>query len=573
MKLATLNSSVAHCHFGSARSHSFRPTAGVRHIAKPCRHLSTVVYSAASTQERATVKDAGALPVGLSDSVWEPKKYSQQRFPKLTEDVSADVVIVGGGISGLSIAYNLVQAGKSVVVLDSKTRGSGQTGRTTAHLMLWNDDYYSELISVYGLSKATLVADSHVKAIEWVEQTVQREGIDCKFTRLDGILFPHDSSPKTLETLDQELEAAHRVGLQGVEKVDLQGEAAGGSIRTALKFPGSAEFHVLQYLDGLADAITAKGGKIYEGTKVTHISGNKVETQDGHNVKAHATVMATNSPINHSLAIHARQAPDRSYVVGLRMPKGAFKRASYWDTASPYHYVRSEEVDGYEVLVVGGEDHKTGQDPADYEDSYAKLEAWARQRWSDAGERVFQWTGQVMEPSDLLGLYGREPLNDGNLGGHLYVATGDSGQGMTGGTIAGMLISDLILGRSNPWEHVYSPSRVPVRDGSSAMEAATQAKDTVQKLAESVLPRVKARKDIVKGDGAIVQHGLDKVAVYRDDTGVEHAFNAVCPHLGCLLEWNPNEKSFDCPCHGSHFDKQGKCINGPAKADLTPRDI
>eukprot|EP00850_Spirogloea_muscicola_P004665 SM000020S06015 [mRNA] locus=s20:411811:415246:+ [translate_table: standard] len=512
---------------------------------------------------------AAALP-GLADTVWGQKDL-RPKFPKLEKNEVADVVVVGAGIAGLSIAYNLVRSGKSVVVLEYRVRGAGQTGRTTAHLMPWNDDYYYMLEKEFGTSKTWLVGDSHRQAIDWIERVCKEEGIDCNFKRLDGYLFANDDSSDTLQKLQQEFEASKRAGHEDITMEVFDGKDPSlGKMTHAVRFPRAADFHPLMYIDGLADAFVRHGGKIFEQSRVKSQENSSVTTEDGFRVDAKDVVLATNSPINHNLAIHARQAAYRSYVVGLRVAKGSTKSADWWSTASPYHYVRIEEKADHDVLVVGGGDHPCGARQDSYPNVWNDLEEWARSRWSHAGEVLYRWSGEVYEPIDKLHLLGRDPLHPP---GNTYIATGDSGEGMTGGTIAGMVISDLISGRNNPWAELYDPTRLPPLSMETAQSEGEVAMHTMQGYSD-VLPGkgtdIAAIEDLVPCSGGIMQQGLKKVAVYKDESGTVHRRSAVCPHMKCIVQWNPLEKTFDCPCHGSAFDPYGRMINGPAKADLSP---
>jgi Rieske Fe-S protein len=280
-------------------------------------------------------------------------------------------------------------------------------------------------------------------------------------------------------------------------------------------------------------------------------------------VTARAVVVATNTPVNDRVAIHTKQAPYMTYVVGLRVPKGSVERGLYWDVQDPFHYVRLQSLaGGSDCLIVGGEDHKTGQADATSQ-RHARLEAWARERFPAVESLAYTWGGQVMETLDGLAFIGRNP-GDANV----YVATGDSGVGLTHGTIAGMLLTDLILGRPNPWIELYDPSRkVPLAAGRFLRENVNVA----AQYADWVTPGdADSAREIPFDSGAIVRRGAAKVAVYRDGHGKAHALSAVCPHLGCVVQWNGAEKTWDCPCHGSRFDKLGKVVNGPANSDLPP---
>jgi Rieske Fe-S protein len=236
-----------------------------------------------------------------------------------------------------------------------------------------------------------------------------------------------------------------------------------------------------------------------------------------------------------------------------------------WDTAHPYHYVRLvSQDDGSEILIVGGEDHKTGQED-DAEDRYVRLELWARERFPGMGDVQFRWSGQVMEPVDTVAYIGRNPGDE-----KIWVATGDSGNGMTHGAIAGMLLRDLVLGRENPWAKVYEPSRKSVR----ALLAYTKENLNMAAQYASWVTGgdVDDIEDVPRGSGAVVRSGLKKLAVYRDESGTVHVRSAVCPHLGAIVTWNSEEQTWDCPAHGSRYDAKGTVLNGPANTDLAKVD-
>jgi glycine/D-amino acid oxidase-like deaminating enzyme/nitrite reductase/ring-hydroxylating ferredoxin subunit len=483
----------------------------------------------------------------------------------LAEKANADVCVVGAGITGMTTAYLLAREGNSVIVLDDGPIGGGMTGRTTAHLVTALDDRYFELERLHGEEGARLAAESHAAAIDKVEAIVKEEGIECEFERLDGYLFapPRESQ----QILNDELEAVHRAGLSGIEKVE---RVPWDSYDTgpALRFPNQAQFHPLKYLTGLSKAIHAKGGRIYTQTHANAIEGGKqarVETSGGGVVTADSIVVATNSPVNDLIAIHTKQAAYQTYVIGARIPKGSVTRALYWDTPDPYHYVRIETIGSgskaHDVLIVGGEDHKTGQEN-DANRRFGALERWTRHRFPMVEGVEYRWSGEVYEPIDGLAFIGRNPLDKNNV----FIATGDSGNGMTHGTIAGILLTDLIMGRANPWESLYEPSRITLKSlptfVKENLNVAMQYGDLV------VAGDVSSVEEIKAGAGAVISRGLSKVAVYRDPEGEIHERSAVCTHLGCIVKWNTGENTWDCPCHGSRFDCFGKVIQGPANSDL-----
>ncbi|MDQ6861285.1 MAG: FAD-dependent oxidoreductase [Verrucomicrobiota bacterium] len=509
-------------------------------------------------------------------SLWEATSEAGALNP-LREGVEADVCIVGAGIAGLSVAYRLVRDGQSVVVIDDGLVGRGMTGRTTAHLASAQDDGFYEIESRHGAEGARFAGESHAAAIAQIEANVREEGIDCGFERVDGYLFePPDQGTKNLR---EEFEAAQRARMH-VEWVE-RAPIAGFNTGPAIRYANQGQFHPLHYLRGFAAAIERRGGRIYTGTRVVDVQETEdgvAKTEDGHTIRARHFVVASNTPINDRYVIHTKQAPYTTYAIGFRLERGAVPHALWWDMAEhageedkaigmiPYHYVRvSAGADGDEVLVVGGEDHKTGQ-ADDFEQRYSRLEHWTRVRWPEAREVVYRWSGQVMEPEDYMAFIGRNPADKQNV----YIATGDSGQGMTHGTIAGILIPDLIMGRENRWAKLYDPSRLSFKGAGDFLKenvnVAAQYRDWVTGGDVSHV------NDIEHGCGAVVRRGLKKIAAYRDDSGVLHEMTAVCPHLKCIVHWNRNEKTWDCPCHGSRFDAMGHVLNGPSVADLAPID-
>lgn len=505
-------------------------------------------------------------------SFWErtAKKFKSE---PLGEDLTTDVCVVGAGIAGVTTAYLLARERKNVVLIDDGPVGGGMTGRTTAHLVNAIDDGYFDIEKFLGEECARLTAQSHTAAIDLAEQIVRDNNIDCNFERVDGYLFlPPGGSVKDLM---DERDAAQRAGIAGIERVD---EVPNTKIKTdaVLRWPRQAQFHPLKYLDGVARAIVDLGGKIFTGTRVTSVKdGDRVtiETSDGHKVTAQAAVVATNCPINDRLVIHSKQAPYATFAIGLRVTKEV-DHALFWDTAQTaeeekkiigpvaYHYVRfARDAEG-DVLIVGGEDHKTGQ-ASDCEQRFAKLERWARDRFPFVGEITDRWSGQVMETVDGVAYIGRNPGDK-----HVYIVTGDSGNGITHGTLAGKLIVDLIAGRENVWAKLYDPSRKTLQPQVVADYVAENA-NVAATFRDYITGGDEPSADQIKnGEGALLRDGARKIAAYRDEQGILHQFSAVCPHLKCIVHWDGCEKTWDCPCHGSRFDALGRVLNGPAISDL-----
>ena len=499
---------------------------------------------------------------GSTISIWAATADVPTSAP-LASDAETDVCIVGAGIAGMTTAHLLARAGKRVVVLDDGPIAGGESGRTTAHLSWALDDFYTEIERMHGRGGARIAAASHIAAVDRIEAIVREENIDCEFERVDGYWFAEDESG--VKELETEAEAARRAGAGDVQRL---GRIPGLPFDTAVavRFANQAQFHPVKYLAALARCIERDGGQIYCGSHVAEFERKprrpQVKTSDKHTVTADAMVFATNSPVNDWVTMHTKQAAYRTYVIGLRVPNGAVPRGLYWDNLDPYHYVRlaNGEEPTQEVLIVGGQDHKTGQ-ADDQESRFAALVDWTRKRFPMAGDMVYRWSGQIIEPNDYMAFIGRNPGDE-----NVFIATGDSGNGMTHGTIAGILLTDLILAKENAWAKLYDPARISLR---SAPEFARENLNVAAQYRDYVTPgEVSSPDEIAPSSGAVMRDGAKKLAVYRDEDGAVHIRSAVCTHLYCIVDWNAAERTWDCPCHGSRFDRYGTVINGPAISDL-----
>ncbi|OGB23595.1 MAG: oxidoreductase [Burkholderiales bacterium RIFCSPLOWO2_02_FULL_57_36] len=496
-----------------------------------------------------------------STSVWMATADLPQ-FPSLQGDIDTSICVIGGGIAGVTAAYLLSREGKAVVLIDAINVGAGETGRTTAHFFP-PDNRYFEIENSFGAENARLVGDSFHRATNLVESIARDENIDCEFERLDGYLF--SLTEKEYPDLDKELEAARRAGatVDKLEKVPGLSFDSG----PCLRFANQAQFHPLKYLNGLVKAFVRNGGKVYAQTRASSIdtvnSVQVVTTSEG-KIRATAVVVATNTPFNDRVVMHTKQAGYRTYVIGVRVPKGSVPRILLWDTGDPYYYVRLQtpvpDAD-HEILIVGGADHKVGQD-SHPQHRYDEVEAWVRERYPMAGAVDFRWSGEVMEPADGVAYLGRNPMDDDNV----YLITGDSGNGMTHCTAGAMLITDLIMGRDNAWEKIYAPSR-KVTHGIS--EFIKEQANTLSQYRDWLTGgEVDSVQEIAAGQGAILREGKRKLAAYRDEQGELYVLSATCTHLGCIVSWNGAEKSWDCPCHGSRFNVAGAVLHGPAPTPL-----
>jgi glycine/D-amino acid oxidase-like deaminating enzyme/nitrite reductase/ring-hydroxylating ferredoxin subunit len=511
----------------------------------------------------------GNITSGDNLSVWFAPAIEPIAFEKISSDVDTAILVVGGGIAGLTTAYCLAKEGLKVILVEDGFIGSGETGRTTAHLTCVLGDRYFELEKTFDQDTAKLSAQSHTAAIEWIANTVKQNNINCHFKRVDGYLFSHPSDSS--ETLKEEHKATQRAGLSTEMLNDIP-SIESEHVKGCLKFPNQAQFHILLYMKGLADAFVQSGGKIYTQTKAENIT-KEGATANGFKIKANHIVVATNTPVNDWVAMHTKQWPYRSYVIAAKIRKGKLPFSLWWDTgdqnskwiSKPYHYVRLEEFnEQYDMLISGGEDHRTGQADDEHikeEDRYTKLERWTRKHFPAIETIEFKWSGQVMEPLDSLAYIGKNPGDD-----NIYIITGHSGNGMTYGTLGGMIIKDIITGKENPWIKMYSPSRITLKTTGNYLH---EVGNMVAQYADWFTPEeIKQADELNPGEGAIISSGMKKMAVYCNEENNLHACTGVCPHLGGILRWNADEKTFDCPMHGSRFTTEGKVINGPASSDL-----
>ena len=495
----------------------------------------------------------------MTTSIWQ--KIELPKFSPLERDARTDVCIVGGGIAGLTAAYHLLKAGRSVIVVDMNPLGQGQTSKTTAHLTWVLDDRFYDLERIFGEEGAKMAADSHAAAIDAIEKIVKDEKILCDFQRVDGYLFlaPEDK-PEVLQKEFNVINKFHK----GVMRHAFTPLGDQFKDVPCLQVPNQAEFHIHKYLRGLIEAILRLGGRICTETKVTSVSDGVVTTEHGHQIACEAAIVATCTPINDRFYIHTKQAAYRTYVVGGLIPRENAPKGLFWDTPDPYHYIRTvacEEDPNQMWLLVGGEDHRVGQEK-DCSVCFDVLIGWAKAHFPQLKEITYRWSGEIFEPVDSLAFIGKNPGNE-----KVYICTGDSGNGITHGTIAGILLPDLILGKANAWQKLYDPSRKSLSTLGIYLE---ENSNTALQYLDWLTPGEKKQvEDMKNEEGILIREGVHKIAVYKDSSGTIHFHSAFCPHLGACVQWNNAEKSWDCPAHGSRFDGCGKTLNGPAFSNLS----
>jgi len=472
-----------------------------------------------------------------------------------------DAIVLGAGFTGLTAAWELQRAGKTVAVMDAGEVAGGESALSTAQLTELLDIRYHQLVDDLGVESATAVAHSSRVAMDWVEQRIQDEHIDCNAARVPAYLYCGDVAHE--DEILKECAAASKCGVSARLTTEIP---SAFRAQKAMAVENQLQIHPRRYLQGLAKKLLAQGCKIFEMSKASKITDGEpcvVEFADGSVARAKDVVVATHTPICNTVFLHTKIAAYRTYVLGATLNEPLPAVGMYFDTEDPYHYIRTEQVDGKDVLLVGGEDHKTG-DVEHTELYFQRLEKFLRGHF-DVDTIAYRWSGQVIETVDGLPYIG---LNSASK--HLYVATGFSGNGTTFGTLGGMIVADLIQGRTNPFADLYRATRVrPI--ASAATFVAENANVVKHFLADWLASTdVKSFESIPAGEGRVLTLHGKKCAVYRTPHGGFAALSAVCPHLGCIVHWNQAESSWDCPCHGSRFDLSGRVLNGPSTQDLQP---
>jgi glycine/D-amino acid oxidase-like deaminating enzyme/nitrite reductase/ring-hydroxylating ferredoxin subunit len=500
-----------------------------------------------------------------SASVWIETGPEQPSLPALETDVRADVAVIGGGIVGITTALLLAEAGASVVLLEGNRVARGVSGHTTAKVSSQHGLIYDQLRSNFGIDGARVYGQANEAALAWIAERVQRDGIDCDFRRQPSYAYVTSSSGRS--QVENEVEAALQAGLPAafVEETPLP-----YPIEAAVRFDNQAEFHIRKYLLALVDQLNASElCEVYDDSHAVEVDMDElcVVKTPGGQVTADQVVVATHYPFLDRSFAFARVHPQRSYALTCRI-EGSPPPGMYISGDSPTRTVRAVPVEGDELLLVGGEGHKTGSG-GDTGERYRNIERFAREHW-DVSSFEFRWSSQDNTTIDRVPYVG--PLNPWT--DRALMATGFAKWGITGGTAAARILADRLLGRPNEWAEFFDPNRL----GPLAMAARSFVKENAAAGVHFFGDRLRkpgrrSIEDLEPGEGDIVQLGGEKVAGYRDEDGELVAVSSVCTHLGCQVNWNTAERSWDCPCHGSRFAPTGEVLQGPAVHRLERKPI
>lgn len=500
----------------------------------------------------------------MQESLWGKTCFSPE-YPELNEDIAVDVVVVGAGITGITAAYLIKQTGLTVALVDKGTGGSGETHCTTAHLSYVTDMRLTDLVATYGRDHAQAAWHAGDAAILQIDEILRRESIDCDFQWVPGYLHAAgNGDSKEVSALRIEAVLADELGFSASfqEMVPLMN-------RPGVRFADQAQFHPLKYLNELIKKIPGEGSYVFEQTEVHEVSDGLVIKAGKHEIRCGYVVVATHVPILGKTGLlkasvfQTKLAGYNSYVLGARLPSETAPAALFWDTATPYNYLRVASVEEADYVIFGGADHKTGQND-DTNEPFRNLEQSLREIWPDA-QIADRWSGQVIETHDGLPYIGEVDPRQ-------FVATGFAGNGMTFGTLGAMMARDAVTQIVNPWKDLFSRHRTTV---SKAWNYLKEGVDYPYYMMRDRLMSAEGRspETLHPGQGAILKYNGQKVAAFRDEAGELTMLSPVCTHLGCLVHWNSAETTWDCPCHGSRFKCTGEVHAGPAETPLKELDV
>jgi glycine/D-amino acid oxidase-like deaminating enzyme/nitrite reductase/ring-hydroxylating ferredoxin subunit len=480
-------------------------------------------------------------------------------YPRLDRDLRVDVAVVGGGITGITAAALLRRSGASVAVVEAGTVSGGVTGFTTAKVTSLHGLIYAELRRKFGADGARAYAEANEAAIARIDEFITELGIDCGWRRRAAYTYVESSEER--RQVEDEVEAARDIGLpvELVEETPLPYPVA-----AAVRLADQAEFHPRAYLLALAETIPGDGSHVFEHTRALGVSarGMPAVRTAGGTIQADHVIVATHMPFLDRGGYFARLSPERSYAIGVRV-KGAPPNGMFISADGPTRSIRSHPLTGGELVIVGGEGHKTGEEP-DTTSRYRRLEAFARERL-DLASIDYRWSTQDLMPADGLPMIGRlTPVSK-----RIFAATGYRKWGMTNGTAAAEILAAEIQGLDSRFGALFSPNRfTPLRSARGVVSE--NAKVAAHFVGDRLRSDYDSLAELAPGDGGIVDTDAGAVAAHRDDAGAIHAVSPTCTHLGCRVKWNTAERSWDCPCHGSRFAADGAVLQGPAVRPLAP---
>lgn len=496
-----------------------------------------------------------------TESYWL-QSTEMESFPTLKKDIEVEVAIIGGGITGLTTAYALIKEGFEVAIIEASSILHGTTGHTTAKITSQHGLIYDELIQHFGKEKAKLYYEANLHAAKYIENNIKLHGIECEYKKEDAYLYT--SSSEYLADLEKEAKAYSSLGIDGefIENIPLD-----VNVKGAVVMKNQAQFHPLQYMKKLVGYIKENGGQIYEDSVATRMEDGNPATvylRNEAKVTAKYVISCSHFPFHDGKGYFARLSPERSYVIAAK-PEKHFPGGMYINAEQPTRSIRSVTINGEEVLLFGGDGHKAGQGKVEME-HYEALGKFALDNFG-AKNILYRWSAQDLVTLDKVPYIGKVSASHENI----FVATGFRKWGMTTSTVAALLITDLIIGKSNPYEELYTPSRF-VADP-SVKKIIKESVNVAANLISGKFERPdKELKDIKEGEGSVVTIKGARAGAYKTEAGELFVVDTTCTHMGCEVNWNGGDKTWDCPCHGSRFSYEGEVMEGPAEKPLKKID-
>lgn len=502
-------------------------------------------------------------------SLWAGISKNHESYPSLQKNEETDILIIGAGITGLTAAYNLLGSGKNIIIAEALKVGESTTGFSTGNLYLAVQPYFQNIKSKFNAEVVKKVIESRLFAIDFIENTANYIQADCRFERRPWYLYATED--EKIKFVEKEAEAIRSAELVQVNNV--AGFHINAEIKKAIKIEGQASFNPLEYVKKMAEYLKSKGASIYENTIIDNVEeakGHCIAFSGNLKITAKKVIMATHIPKGFN-TVQTLAAPYRSYVVGVKLKDGLYPNLNAWDSSSPHHTISSHSTKnaGPDILLIAGMHHKTGQgENDDHTHYYQQLINFAHKNYNVESVE-YQWSAQHYKSGDGLPYIGQNSRTSDNI----YMATGFAADGLTYGTLAGILISDQIMNKENPWFSIYDSTRLnPFKSFGEFVKENANVFGQYLKVLPGIKD-VKTKEEIDPGDGKVIEQNGEKIAVYRNELGEYKAVSAVCTHLKCIVRFNNAEKTWDCPCHGSRFGIDGKVLEGPAYTALKPKNI
>ncbi|MGZ5221217.1 MAG: FAD-dependent oxidoreductase, partial [Chitinophagaceae bacterium] len=496
---------------------------------------------------------------GSTISFWQANMPDYNAKATRLSSFIFDVVIVGAGITGVTTGLLLQKAGKKCLIAEAHTLCFGTTGGTTAHINSFFDTTYDLIKTDFGVEAASLISKATKASLQLFKQNIEEYKIDCGFEEKDGYVYAQ--TLEQADELDKIFDATKEAGteIEYVKEIPVPIE-----FQKAVLYKRQAQIHPTRYVQALAKAFEAEGGGIVQYCPVDKFEDEDgilvIETAKG-KVKARNLIWATHTPPGINI-LHFQLAPYRSYAIAVKLKDELYPDAVAYDMYDPYHYYRTQDIDGEKYFIIGGEDHKTAHEE-NTEACFSNLIAHVKKHF-DVTEITHRWSSQYFEPADGLAYIGHLPGNPDNV----YVAAGYGGNGITYSHIAAPLLTDLITKGESELKELFSPGRIKPIAGFAAFvkENADVVKEFISKRISS--EKIKDLSELAKGEAKVVKYEGERIAMYKDDNGKVHALSPVCTHAGCIVAWNVAEKTWDCPCHGARYSIAGDVLTGPARKPL-----